>query len=71
MLLHIERARIETELPSEKMEVPVWKSGGHEAANWENTDLHKNGRDGKRLRAVSEESVEENEKATRSQPQNP
>ena len=71
MLLHVERARVETELPVKKMEVSVWKSGGHEAANWENRDLHKNGGDGERLRAVSEESVEENKNATRSQPQNP
>ena len=53
------------------MEVPVWESGGHEAANWENSDLHKNGGDGEWLRTVSEESVEENEKATRNKTKNP
>lgn len=71
MLLHVERAGVQTELPSEQMEVPFWESGGHEAPNWEDGDLHKNGGDGERLRAVSEESVEENEEATAGQTQNP
>lgn len=59
MLFHVERTRIQTEPPTENAHLPRGESSGHEFPNWEHGNLHEDGRNGKRLRSVGEERVEE------------
>lgn len=62
VLLDVERARVERELPrTSSEEDAIRDSGGHEAAERHDGDLRGDGGDRERLLAVPEELVEEGE----------
>lgn len=62
VLLHVERARVEGELPpAPPEEDAVGDGGGHEVAQRHHRDLGGDGGDGERLLPVPEELVQEGE----------
>lgn len=71
MLLDVERTRVEAPLTTHKPVRSGGESPSHELADGQDGDLHKNRGDGERLRAVSEERVEEDEEDARGQTQEP
>lgn len=72
VLLHIEVARVEAELPLPAAEEnPLREHRRHEVAEGDHGDLGGDGGDGERLAAVKEELVEEGEEDAGRTPQNP
>lgn len=76
MLLHIKRARVERKLlrpePGEPYNpFPGGQYGGHETAEGETGDEHRDLTDDERLSAVREELVDEGEENAREEAQDP
>lgn len=61
VLLDVEGARVEAQIPTKQMAGSGGEGPSHELADGQDGDLHQDGGDDERLRAVSEESVEKDE----------
>lgn len=59
MLLYVEGPGVEAEPPPKEAVLAAGEGGGHELPDGQSSNLHKNGGDRQRLRAVGEEGVEE------------